>query len=424
VLQPNGGEIWTAGDSASVSWTADEPCGEHVRIHLIRNGDSCMVVADSVLSSTGDCAWLVAPCNEESTGYAVRVTDLLTSKYDDSDSTFTIRAAPAACNLALTYPNGGEYLIPGSAVDISWESDSCAATVAIELLRDGLVCEPIATGAPNSGIYNWTVSQCGTQTDGYTIRITDSENEVQDESDGVFSVTTDIPLSYVLATAQPGTANGYQFERLVDLDPNVRYYGGALIDIDTCIRGHGALIDLYYENVRILVNEQHQPTRCDVDHCIIINGATTDLYGGALEYRPDCYGWVFNNTFFENPASGVYMYRVRLDEPGMRVFHNIFANGGVCGAVRNDNQPSVEIRHNCSYAHGGDMNYCDHCGCPSDPTPHPILPEEAGTGNMDDDPLFVNPKSRDLRLQQWSPCRGAGENDEDLGALPYEAVSR
>lgn len=39
-----------------------------------------------------------------------------------------------------------------------------------------------------------------------------------------------------------------------------------------------------------------------------------------------------------------------------------------------------------------------------------------GEGNIDVDPLFVNPAGRDYRLSETSPCRGAGRNGADLGA--------
>lgn len=45
-------------------------------------------------------------------------------------------------------------------------------------------------------------------------------------------------------------------------------------------------------------------------------------------------------------------------------------------------------------------------------------PMSYDTNSIEADPLFVDPASRDFRLQASSPARGAGANGEDLGAYP------
>ena len=48
---------------------------------------------------------------------------------------------------------------------------------------------------------------------------------------------------------------------------------------------------------------------------------------------------------------------------------------------------------------------------PFSPTP--------GTGEINEDPLFVDPENHDYHLQEGSPCIGTGLNGEDRGALAY-----
>ncbi len=48
---------------------------------------------------------------------------------------------------------------------------------------------------------------------------------------------------------------------------------------------------------------------------------------------------------------------------------------------------------------------------PFSPTP--------GTGEINEDPLFVDPDNHDYHLQVGSPCIGTGMNGEDRGALAY-----
>jgi len=42
-----------------------------------------------------------------------------------------------------------------------------------------------------------------------------------------------------------------------------------------------------------------------------------------------------------------------------------------------------------------------------------------GTGEIHEDPLFVNPANHNYRLDEGSPCRGTGRGGEDMGAIPY-----
>jgi hypothetical protein len=48
---------------------------------------------------------------------------------------------------------------------------------------------------------------------------------------------------------------------------------------------------------------------------------------------------------------------------------------------------------------------------PFSPTP--------GTGEINEDPMFVDPDNHDYHLQEGSPCIGTGMNGEDRGALGY-----
>ncbi|MBM3957292.1 MAG: hypothetical protein FJ313_04490 [Gemmatimonadetes bacterium] len=420
LLAPNGGERWTQGDSVTVAWTAEDACGDLARLDLLHDGDSCWVIADSVGLSGGTCNWIAAACAADSAGYTVRITDLGSGREDTSDSSFVIRTPPS-CTLTLTAPNGGEYWVPGAPVTITWDSALCSDSVSLQLLRAATPCLTIAAAVANTGRYDWTAARCGSAAAGYTIRVTDPDSGTQDESDAPFEITTEIPLSYALAQAGPGEANGHAFAHLCDLDPALRYVGGAVITEDTCLRGHGAWIDLDGEHIRVEL--AGAATRCDVEYCIIINGDTDDPFGGALRYRPLCYGWVYNNTFFRNRISGIYLDEgVPAGDPHMRIFNNIFCEDAICGVVRNDNHPDGFVRYNCSNAHNGDRNFCDHCGCPDSPTPDPLQPSEMGPGNQTADPSFVRKEKLpwDLHLKADSPCIAAGENGEDLGALPFQ----
>lgn len=74
----------------------------------------------------------------------------------------------AAPSVAVTFPNGGETLKPDSTVTLTWSAtdDDSVAGVSLYLSRDfGATWDSIATGVPNTGAYDWTVSGPGTNND-------------------------------------------------------------------------------------------------------------------------------------------------------------------------------------------------------------------------------------------------------------------
>jgi len=203
LARPNGGEVWTAGDSATVLWTSTGTCGDSVRIHLLQDGDSCLALA-SATADDGSWRWLVAGCRAGSTGYAVEVTDLESGRADRSDSTFTIRAAEAVpCVPLVLAPNGGESWQAGQSVSLRWSySGSCGAWLDLYLLRNGMPCDTIARVAADAGSYRWTCTQCGGATGGYALRVQDAASGNFDDSDAPFDIAA-APEPCQLTLLQP-----------------------------------------------------------------------------------------------------------------------------------------------------------------------------------------------------------------------------
>jgi len=100
------------------------------------------------------------------------------------------------CELTVTFPNDGDTLCIDSDTMLTWTSlgGACGEDVSIELLLDGVPCMPIvpldeeSPPAPNSGMYPWFIQACGTVEYGYTIRITDLDTGLVDESDAPFYI--------------------------------------------------------------------------------------------------------------------------------------------------------------------------------------------------------------------------------------------
>ena len=94
------------------------------------------------------------------------------------------------CAIALTAPLGGEVLPSGSSYTISWMSTVCAGPILIELLLNDAVCDTIASGASDTGGFDWVVEGCEGGEDGYRIRVTDIPSGATDQSDNPFSIST------------------------------------------------------------------------------------------------------------------------------------------------------------------------------------------------------------------------------------------
>lgn len=102
------------------------------------------------------------------------------------------------CSVALTQPTAAAALCGGLPFDIRWTfTGDCGPVVNLDLFQDGVLCGQIAAGTANDGVYTWFAEACAGQTEGYTIRITESESGAFAVSDsfqilpaGALAVTT------------------------------------------------------------------------------------------------------------------------------------------------------------------------------------------------------------------------------------------
>ncbi len=184
---PNGGELWIEENSYAIIWTHAGVAGSTVLIELLRDGSACDTIAASAANS-GNLPWTAARCGTDSTGYRVRITDPTAGVSDVSDTTFSISPHPSS--LTVTYPNGGETWDEGTSYAITWtHAGSAGDSVRIELLRSGTVCDTIASHAANSGSYPWSAALCGTDSSGYTVRVTDLTTAASDVSNAPFIIS-------------------------------------------------------------------------------------------------------------------------------------------------------------------------------------------------------------------------------------------
>jgi hypothetical protein len=223
VTSPDGGERWEPASPQTITWTSST-CGDQVKIDLLMNGSVCRTIAASA-PNTGSFVWTAEACNQIGCGHKIRVTDLETSKSDESASTFCI--CPV-CAPTVTQPDGGESWEEGTVQEIHWEPGTgCDVTVKIELIMNGVVCGTIASATPNDGSATWTAQRCGSSTDGYKVRVTGLYCQQSDESGQAFQI---LPPPCGLTLTSPnggeswtlGTSHEITWDRTGDCGGDVR----------------------------------------------------------------------------------------------------------------------------------------------------------------------------------------------------------
>ncbi len=182
-------------------------------------------------------------------------------------------------SLTITSPTGGETLIVGQDVTITWDSERVEGLVDIQLSRDnGTTFETLAQ-TENTGTFTWTVEE--PVSEACQLRITDESNETVDETDESFAIQYEMAVNEKSSVPQqfallPNYPNPFNPETTIAY--HVPETATVRIDIfDT----RGAL-------VRTVVNE----TKVPGEHQVV---------------------WNARNNAGNPVPSGVYFYRMVVD---------------------------------------------------------------------------------------------------------------
>ena len=172
ITNPAGGAIWTVGQTLRIEWViSGDDCGDLALIELLNGDVVCLVITPETPHGYFD--WPVAQCGEATNGYVIRVTDIESGAQDETNGAFEILTVPQEeCALALVGPVAGVALCEAVPFEIRWAGNEyCGASVRLELLRNGAVCQVIAEETDNDGSFTWTPAMCDGQTSGYSLRI-------------------------------------------------------------------------------------------------------------------------------------------------------------------------------------------------------------------------------------------------------------
>ncbi len=199
VISPNGGEVWNAGTTEEIKWTAFGV--QNVKIEFTTNNGSNWTTIVASTPSTGYYSWTQIPA-VTSTNCRIRISDAADSApSDESDDLFSIAPEPG---IKVTSPNGGESYFSSTSTSITWTSENVADVKIEYTTNGGATWNTISASAPSNGFYLWenipdlNSALC-------QVKISDaSDGTPFDISDGYFIITNQINQTLTLTSPNGG----------------------------------------------------------------------------------------------------------------------------------------------------------------------------------------------------------------------------
>ena len=142
--------------------------------------------------------------------------------------TTRLKIVKSSAPLLVTSPNGGETWERDRTFNITWSTKD-TKPVAIELLKDQVLHSTIASAAPSTGTFSWSIPSSITPGNNYAIRIRNTANSsMQDVSDKSFSIENKSHLELTAPNASnyliKSTTSTISWESTVSGDAHIDVY--------------------------------------------------------------------------------------------------------------------------------------------------------------------------------------------------------
>jgi len=90
VTRPNDAEFLCLGDLEEIAWLSSGDCAENVTIDLYQDGVLCETIAENVPNTGSFEREVNQLCDGDPFSYTVRITDVASGTFDESDDVFAI----------------------------------------------------------------------------------------------------------------------------------------------------------------------------------------------------------------------------------------------------------------------------------------------------------------------------------------------
>jgi hypothetical protein len=189
VTYPNGGEVWQAGATKTITWTWN---GSIANVKIRYSTDSGSNWTTLVESTPNDGSWSLTVPDISSTHCRIRVADASDGTvFDTSNADFTVTSGGGGGDswITVTDPNGGEVWAAGSEHPITWQSSGDFAYVRLDYSTNGgQTWIQIASKTANDGSRDWTIPS--TPSGSCRVRVqSKADASVQDMSNSNFTIT-------------------------------------------------------------------------------------------------------------------------------------------------------------------------------------------------------------------------------------------
>lgn len=184
LTNPNGGEIWPAGTTQTISWTPVSLTG-NAAIYLYNNWAKLSILATVPLTA-GSWSWPIAANEPLGTTYRIRVQSLSNTAISDySNDIFAIGAQPS---ITVTSPNGGETWQGGTSHPITWTATRVPGNVRIQLYNNWTRLGNLVDIPAANGIWTWPISPDQALGSTYRIRVQSLSTSANDYGNGLFTI--------------------------------------------------------------------------------------------------------------------------------------------------------------------------------------------------------------------------------------------
>ena len=191
VNAPNGGEVWEAATTESITWSAPDTIAD-VLIEYSTDGGSSYSTVVASTPNDGAYGWTVPGVS--SANCRVRVRDAGGTASDASDAAFSI-VLQGTLSVTLASPNGGEKWLAGTTNTVAWTSTGALGNVRLEYsTTNGSAWTDIAASTANTGFFSWPVPPTPSST--CLVRVSEAGSGTPaDTSAANFSIASGYPNS-------------------------------------------------------------------------------------------------------------------------------------------------------------------------------------------------------------------------------------